>query len=369
MTPRNLLVDTAGIVLVGTHPWTNSSFDRLVSRPLLPVANRPLMWYALAWLRDGGVHDVSVCANRETQILESRLHRHVPAGIHVSYHEDAMPRGAAGAVRDAVAANDAEVFVVADGTAIPNVSISDLLRAHRASQSAATVVVHAEPSGSGQSIQVPTGIYVFNRAILDFVPATGFFDIKETLIPMLHRAGIRVTPYSVASASPRVLDASTYLAVNEWMVEHLAATPGEPDGYIKASGCLFHRDAMIAPGASFIGPVLVGPGAQVAAGAVVVGPTSIGRDAIVEPGALISRSAVWRRCVIQNNAVIDRCIVGDDAEVASGTQAFWQIRMAAVARDEVARRRQPQDAQTRELLKRVSRAFLGTAWSRTPAAQ
>ena len=370
MTPRNLVTQTAGIVLVGTHPWTHSSFDKLVPRPLLPIAHRPLMWYALSWLRDGGIQDVAVCANRETQILESRLHRHVPAGIRVSYHEDSMPRGAAGAVRDAVAANDAEVFVVTDGTAIPDVVLSDLLQAHRTSRAAATVVVHAEPTGNGQSIQVPTGIYVFNRAVLDFVPATGFCDIKETLIPALHRAGVRVSPYSVASASPRVLDASTYLAVNEWMVERLATPGNEPDGYVLTDGCLFHREATIAPDAVFVGPVLVGPGAQVESGAVVVGPSSIGREATVEAGALVSRSAIWRRCVIQENAVLDRCIVGDDAVVAPGTQAFQQIRMAAVTREaEFARGRQIQEAQSLDLLKKMSRAFFGTAWSRSPAAQ
>jgi NDP-sugar pyrophosphorylase family protein len=368
MTPRNLLIETAGIVLVGTHPWTQSSFDRLVSRPLLPVAHRPLMWYALSWLRDGGIQDVSVCANRETQILESRLHRHVPAGICVSYHEDAMPRGAAGAVRDAVAATDAEIFVVADGTAIPNVDISDLLRAHRDSQAAATVVVHGEASGSGQAIQVPTGIYVFNRSVLDFVPSTGFSDIKENLIPLLHRTGIRVTPYVVPNASPRVLDAATYLAVNEWMVEHLVAAPIEPDGYVRSGGCLVHREATVAPGAVLVGPVLVGPGAQIEAGAVIVGPSSVGREATIEAGALISRSAVWRRCVIQDNAVIDRCIVGDDAIVAPGTQAFWQIRMAA-AHAETARARPANETPTIELFKRMSRAFAGTAVSRLPAAQ
>lgn len=367
MTPRIHVNQTAGIVLVGTHPWTNSSFDKLVPRPLLPVAHRPLLWYAMSWLRDGGIGEIAVCANRETQMLESRLHRHVPAGVRVSYHEDVMPRGAAGAVRDAVAANDAEVFVVADGTAIPNVDLADLLRAHRDSQAAATVVVHPESNGNGPVIQVPTGIYVFNRAVLDVVPAAGFCDIKENLIPTLHRSGIRVTPYAVASASPRVLDASTYLAVNEWIVEQLVAAPGAPDGYVKSNGCLFHRDAVISRGASIIGPVMVGPGAHISPGAVIVGPCSIGREATVEAGALVSRSAIWRRCVIHDDAVIDRCIVGDDAVVTKGTQAFWQIRTAPASREAgLARPGQVQDAQTRELLKRMSRAFFGTAWSRSP---
>src|SRR5688572_13091028 len=189
MSPRNVLSQTTGIVLVGTHPWSNTAFDALVARPLLPVAHRPLLWYAMSWLRDGGIRDVAICANRETRVLESRLHRHVPSGMAVSYHEDAMPRGAAGAIRDAAAASDDAVFVVVDGTAIPNVDMSQLLQAHHDSQAMATVVVHAEANRSGRpSLQVPTGIYVFNRRVLDFIPETGFFDLKENLIPSLHQA-------------------------------------------------------------------------------------------------------------------------------------------------------------------------------------
>ena len=62
---------TAGIVLAGTHPWTNSAFDKLPPRALLPIAHRPLISYALSWLEDGGIHQVAVCANRETQTLQS----------------------------------------------------------------------------------------------------------------------------------------------------------------------------------------------------------------------------------------------------------------------------------------------------------
>jgi NDP-sugar pyrophosphorylase family protein len=220
-------------------------------------------------------------------------------------------------------------------------------------------------------MQIPTGIYVFNREVLDFVPSTGFYDIKETLIPQLHRAGAQVSAYSIASASPRVLDASSYLAVNEWMVEHLVATGTPPDGYFKSGSGLFHRDAVIAPGAMFVGPVLVGPGAEVKSGAVVVGPTSIGREATIGAGVLISRSAIWRRCLIEDHAVTDRCIVGDDAVVPSGMQAFRQVRMASAWEPEVdlGAAPQEQEAAAPELFKRMSRALLGAAWSRYPAAQ
>ena len=156
MSPNNRSKRAAGIVLVGTHPWTNTAFERLPPRPLLPIAHRPLISYALSWLRDAGIRHTAVCANRETQVLESLLHRHVPEGLTVSYHEDPMPRGAAGAVRDAVTASDADVFVIADGTSIPNVDLVDLLSAHHASGAAVTVVSQNEPARSGKpASQVP----------------------------------------------------------------------------------------------------------------------------------------------------------------------------------------------------------------------
>lgn len=369
-----MLDRTIGIVLVGTHPWTNSAFDKLPPRALLPVAHRPLISYALSWLRDGGIAAAAVCANRETQMLESRLQRHVPHGLKVSYHEDAMPRGAAGAVRDAADASDADVFVVAEGTAVPNVDITDLLAAHHAQGAAVTVVSHVESDRNGRpAVQVPSGIYVFSRRALASVPERGFCDIKENLLPQLHRSQERIASYTAQNPCPRVMDASSYGAVNEWMIEHLVATRRVPEGYVLSGSCLVHRDAQIARNATLVGPVLVGPGARIASRAVIVGPSSIGRDVVIGADVLVSRSAVWRRSVLHDRAVADRCILADDTMVAAGTQAFRQVMVpSAPNRSETAREasREIREGASIELLRRLSRAVLGSAaWSRSPAAQ
>jgi NDP-sugar pyrophosphorylase family protein len=363
----------AGVVLVGTHSWRRSAFDRLPPRPLIPVAHRPLISYSLAWLRDCGISNVIVCANRETQVLESRLLRHVPEGMAVSYQEDAMPRGAAGAVRDAAAASDADTFVVAEGTAIPNVDLRELLHAHRASGAVATVVGYAAPSRDGQAgAQMASGIYVFNRDALDAVPLRGFHDLKENLLPQLYRSGKRVLAYAARGSNPRVMGASSYLATNEWMVDQLIAGGAPLEGYVRSGESLIHRDAVIAGDAVFVGPVLVAPGARVLANALIVGPTSIGCDATVGRSVLVSRSAVWRRAVLGEHAVADRCILGDDAVVAAHTEAFRTV-MASGSR------RQARSAPTAvmpsaepssfELLRRMGRVLGGGTWSRSPAAQ
>jgi NDP-sugar pyrophosphorylase family protein len=373
MKARTHLNGVTGIVLVGAHPWRNSAFDRLPPRPLIPVAHRPLISYSLSWLHDGGIQNVTVCANRETQAIESRLGRHVPLGMKVSYQEDTMPRGAAGAVRDAVAASDADIFVVAEGTAIPNVDLYRLLEAHRASGAVATVVGYSASVRDGNpGVQVPSGIYVFNREALDALPVHGFHDIKENLIPQLYRSGKRVVAFAATGSNPRVLGASSYLAANEWMVEHLVANAELPDGYVRSGDSLIHSDARIAGNAVFVGPVIVAPGARVMSNAVIVGPTSIGCDATVGRGVLVSRSAIWRRSTLGEHAVADRCILADDTVIGANTQTFHAV-MAANSRREpeslhsaVMESREPMSI---ELLRKLGRVLGGGAWSRSPAAQ
>jgi NDP-sugar pyrophosphorylase family protein len=374
MTSRSSVFDqTTGILLAGTHPRSGSPFG-LLPRTLLPVANRPLLWYGLSWLHREGIRNVAVCGNRETRLLQSRLARHVPLGLTVSYHQDPMPRGAAGSARDAASAIAGETFVVADGTAVPNLDLSDLLLKHHASGACVTVVVHSEARRSGAALQVPSGIYVFTRRALEAVPIHGFCDIKETLIPMLHRAGERIVAFETAAATPRVLDASSYMAVNEWMVERLIEDGEEQYGYVKARNGLVHQDAFVADDAVLVGPVLVGPGARILSRAVVVGPTSIGREATIGCGGLVSRSAVWRRAVVGDNAIADRCIVTDDAIVAPGTQTFRGIvagnRRSNAAPDWVERQAllEPKNVAL-EGGARLWRLVFGASWSRSPAAQ
>ncbi len=364
----------AGVILVGTHPWTNSAFDRLMPRTLLPVAHRPLISYALSWMHAAGVQDVVVCGNRETQTLGPVLNGHAPRGMNVRYQEDAMPRGAGGSLRDAIDSMDADAFIVADGTQIPNVNVGELLQTHRESRAAVTVVVHTEARRHGNpGLQVPTGVYVFERGSVEAVPARGFCDIKEKLLSQLYRDGHHVATFEAGAPSPRVLSPSTYLALNEWVVEQLTSGDAIPEGYRLQGSALVHRDACVARDAVIVGPVLVAAGAQIKSQAVIVGPSSIGRDAVIESGAFVSRSAIWRRSVVGAGASADRCVIGDDAVVAAQLRAHQSVvvelnpdRTAPVHLPNAVPRMPSLPAL--ELARKVGRALAGAEWSRSPAA-
>src|SRR4051812_47934600 len=203
-----------GIVLAGTYPWTRSAFSSLFPRPLLPIAQRPLMTYAVSWLHDAGIRDVAVCGRGETRALQTHVAPYVPADMHVSWHEDPIPRGTGGAIRDAADTRGGDALVVVEGTAIPTVALPQLLESHHASGAAVTVAVHDDRRSNGPAgHHVSTGIYIISRSALETVPTTGFCDLKETLIPRLYRAGARIAAHPVAEATARVMDTETYLAV------------------------------------------------------------------------------------------------------------------------------------------------------------
>ena len=326
---------TSGIVLAGTFAWSNSTFDRLAPRPLVPVAHRPLISFSLVWLQQAGIKSIAVCANRNSRGVQTTLLRHSSDDLDLSYFEDAMPRGAAGCMRDAAVASDSQTFVVLDGCMVPELDLDDLLRTHHASGAIATVVVSPERRrGEGSPLQVPAGIYVFERRAIDMVSRHGFVDIKEHLIPRLVKAGERIVPYIFRADMPRVLNTETYLATHEHVTQVIAASRSGlflPAGYEVRGEALVHAEASIGPDVILTGPVLVAAGATILPRAVIVGPTSIGCDVTIGVGAVVSRSAVWRRARIFANAIVDRSIVADDGVVERGREAYRTV----VAPDDV----------------------------------
>jgi NDP-sugar pyrophosphorylase family protein len=330
-TPSTDLSRVRGVVLAGTYHWSNTSFEDLVPRPLVPVAQAPLVSYALRWLRDGGIARATLCANSASRAVRSYLGGGSRLTMSLEYHEDWTPRGAAGCVRDAAARSDADTLVIADGTAIPAVNIGLLLDDHRSSRAAVTIVVHHDRQArAGERPLNPGGIYVFDRRVLDYIPEVGFQDIKETLIPKLYKAGERIVTHAGLGICPRVLNAETYLALNHWMVEQVADNPSPLEhwgAYVESGQLLAHPTAWVAPGARIIGPVLLGPSVKVATGATIVGPASLGADCHVAEGALVSRSVAWRRCQIGVGAVVDGCVLTDEAVVAPNAHLFHAMKI------------------------------------------
>jgi NDP-sugar pyrophosphorylase family protein len=343
--------DVAAIVLAGTYQWTGSPFDEIQPRPLLPVALRPLIDYTIEWLDTAGVAQTTICANGSTAAIKNYLDSRDQLRLQLDYHADATPRGAAGCIKDAATKTTARTLIVSDGTSIPRVDIAKLLEHHRQTGAAITIVVCPVDGKEGHSQGLePTGTYAIDRDVLELVPTTSFHDIKENLIPSAHRAGRHIELFEVPEASPRVLNAASYVAANRWMAERLAVAARESQ--TTAADGVTHIDAhatvWIDESATIVGPVVLGRGVRVHGSAVIVGPTVVGAGTVIGPGAALTRSVTLDNCVIGEGAVVDQCLLADHATVSPGASLSGVLRTKSerIRRSMVQRlaRRRPQGA-------------------------
>lgn len=309
-----------GIILAGVHQWRDSAFERAAPRSLLSVANRPLIEYVLEWMRDGGVGRQSVCANSDTSTLRAHYGDGGPYHFNISYYEDVMPRGPAGCVRDASASTDSEILLVADATIVPTgIDLAALVAAHLQADAAMTVVTGAR-AGTRRGRAAPAGVYVISRRALEYIAPDGYQDIKESLIPRLYEAGEALVAFEAARPTPRVTNAETCLAANEFVLRETAENGPIPEEHVRRGQALIHERAQVDDSATLIGPVILGAGSQVERGAIIVGPTAVGKGCTIGPEAMICRSAVWDDAAIGRGAILDRCIVTEGSCVAEAEQ-------------------------------------------------
>lgn len=323
-----------GVVLAGVHLWEGNVFDSVLPRPLLPVAQRPLICHVLRWFRQGGIGQATICANSTSRFVRKHLGDGSQLKMDLDYYEDWTPRGPAGCIHDAASDNSADTYLVADGTIIPQLDLADLMAAHERSKAWVTVVVCPEPSrlaGAAEHL-VPVGIYVFDHKAIAAIGRTGYQDIKEVLIPRLHEAGHNVATYVTASGCPRVCGFSSYLQANSWLVQQMADPIYSLHHYRQVQDSQVHRDAHVDPAARLIGPVMIGPGVDIQGRAAIVGPCVIGQDSTVEAGAVICRSVLWDRCYVGPQAIVDRCVLTQDSCIEVGARAYKTVHTAVPER-------------------------------------
>ena len=309
-----------GIILAGVHAWGNSALDRVACWPLVPVAGKPLVTHALKWLADAGIRTVSICANSDTVHVARVLGDGRDHGVTLEYYEDRFPRGPAGCVRDVISDRKASVFVVVDGSVLPQIDLGALLEAHKVSGASLTLAAADATGGIGSQRKLfPVGIYVCSESIVQHIDGVGYQDVKERLLPTLHAKGVRVQTHMVESGVlPRVRCAASYLTLNRWAMERVGANGELGPDYRSEGASRVHTTARIDAGARLVGPVLVGPKCVVEAGAVIVGPTTIGAGCQVGRDAVVARSAIWSSCKIGAGSTVDDCVLADHAVIGDG---------------------------------------------------
>lgn len=306
--------DFTAVIVAGVHRWGGDILDRFGCRLLLPVALMPLIEHGVRWLTRSGLDDVCVCANSDTRVIRAHLDCVEDSGCSVRYYEDAMPRGPAGCVRDAAIESAKDAIVVLEGSIIPSFDLHEMIETHRREDAAMTIAVTTRSLGVSGAADRPAGVYILSKSVVTEVGATGYQDLKEVLIPLLHKRGARIAVHPIAfESASRVLDAASYLQANMTAVSRTGSIVSRSRGFVREADAWVHETAKLDTSARIMGEVIIGPNVRVQAKAMIIGPTVVGSGCTIEQHAVVSRSVLWNNCTVGRGVIVDHSVLTDGA--------------------------------------------------------
>jgi glucose-1-phosphate thymidylyltransferase len=317
------------------RPITHTS-----AKQLLPVANKPVLFYGLEALRDAGITNVGVVVGETAPAIQAAVGDGGKFGLEVSYIPQEAPLGLAHAVQVAGEFLGADDFVMYLGDNFIVGGITPLVDEFAVSRPDAQILLTqvSDPRQFGVAVLDDTGevigleekprqpksdlalvgVYIFTPSIHEAVrhlkPSwRGELEITEA-IQWLIDNGRKVRSTRITGYWKDTGNVADMLEVNRMVLEGL-----EPrvEGAIEGTTELIGRVAIEADAkvrnSRIVGPAIIGAGTQVAES--YVGPfTSIDQDcSIIE--SEIEYSIVLRGASIHGVRRIEASLIGHDVEV------------------------------------------------------
>ena len=319
-----------GLVLAGGAGSRLRPLTYTGAKQLVPVANRPILFYVLDNLVAAGIVDITMVISRETGKEVMDVVGYGSAwgpDVQIRYVTQDRPAGLAHAVKIARHHLGDDDFCMFLGDNLIGMQIKDAARAFDAApdlsasvmlkqvdnpsqfgvaevDAAGNVISLQEKPATPKSNLALVGIYFFRACLHDAIDsiepsARGELEITDAISKLIERGGHvrfeRVTSWWLDTGKKDDLLLANDTVLDAWLVGELA---GEVDKESRVTGRV-----RIEPGASVIrstvrGPVVIGAGARLLDARI--GPfTSIG------PGVTIERSSVERSVLLEGCHISD----------------------------------------------------------------
>src|SRR5262245_16579214 len=113
-------------------------------KPIVPLANRPFLFYQLELLKQAGVKDITRSLSYQPNKIENVFGAGEDLGLRIRYVVEVTPMGTAGAYKYAHERLN-QTTIVFNGDVLTDIDIADLIAYHREKKAVATVAaVHVE---------------------------------------------------------------------------------------------------------------------------------------------------------------------------------------------------------------------------------
>lgn len=301
-------------------------------KPLVPVANRPIMEHILLHLARHGVDEVVATLYYLGDEIREYFGDGEDLGVKIRYSVETQPLGTAGSVKKAEEwLRDGGTFAIVSGDALTDIDLQKAVEFHKRKGALATLVLASMPNplefgvvvadeeGRIQrflekpswsevfSDTVNTGMYILEPEVLDMMEPGKAYDWSGDIFPKLLAEGKPLFGYVMEEYWADVGSLGQYREAQEDLLSGrvMLPIPGES----RSRGVFVGANTSIDPTAILVPPVCLGRNVRVKARARLGPYTVVGDNSLIEEEAHVDRSVVWDGAYIGFNVRAQSAIV------------------------------------------------------------
>jgi len=310
-------------------------------KPMVPVANKPLMEHTLELLKRHGFEDIVVTLQFLPTLITSYFGDGSGWGLNISYVTEESPLGTAGSVRNARTFID-RTFMVVSGDALTDFDLSAAIDFHRERKSRVTlilkkvenpldfglvitdseggVVKFMEKPGRGEvfSDTINTGIYIIEPEILSFIPDDRPYDFSKELFPQLLADGLPLYGYVADGYWCDVGNLEQYLVAHRDILDGLVDI--DVPGHGLENNVWLGDGVEIDDSVEISGHVLIGNHVKVEPGSKVREYTVLGNNVVIKRDNFLHRSIIMDNSYIGPSCHVRGSVIGRNCDIKSGVR-------------------------------------------------
>jgi mannose-1-phosphate guanylyltransferase len=311
---------TSAILLVGGMGTRLMPLTSKTPKPMLQVAGVPFTEHQIRKAAQAGITEIVLATSYKAELFEPYFGNGEKFGIKIKYAVEKTALGTGGGIRNAASLlEDCDQVVIFNGDVLSGHDLSAQIKFHIKNNAEVTLYLTkvtdaraygcVELSADSQvksflekmenpvSDLINAGCYIFNRKVIDQIPANQVISVERDTFPNLLSSGVKVCGY---------LDNSYWLDI------------GNPAALVKASADLITGVITSVATPKHSGDHLIAPGAQVSPSAIINLGTVIEPEVVVESNCQISGSIISKGAKIGANCKIINSIIAPDTQIEAG---------------------------------------------------
>jgi mannose-1-phosphate guanylyltransferase / phosphomannomutase len=303
-------------------------------KPMASMVNKPMMHRIIDLLKKHGITDLIVLLYFSPDIIMRYFGDGSKLGVKIQYIQAEADYGTAGAVRLAADFLD-ERFMVISADILTDFNLGDAIKFHERAEAKSSIVLsHAKnplqygvvitredgkivrflekPSwGEVFSDKINTGIYIFERNILDLIPFKQEFDFSKNLFPHLLNNDLGLYGYVADGYWRDVGNLDEYQEAHQDCLTGVAKI----DFYgIQKGNLYFGKNTKILNNLQVEGTVILGDNCLIGDNVKIINSV-IGDGCSIYGGSIIRNSVLWDNVQVGMNAEISNDVIGNDCIV------------------------------------------------------